>query len=151
MILRPRHIRRGAAVVSILTAVAVAVVTLCATVWIQYQVADRGYGTEIRRSLRKYGSPEAVPAESVAWLVRVHGRTTEQVRVDLGVAAEDPTALDPAYPLHEEPVGLVLLYLRLGFLRLWGALTGLGLLVAFPTVSALTKPRQAPRPQDRFQ
>lgn len=148
----PTDNQRPAILLAILTAMAVAALTLAATVWIQFQAEDRGYTTELRGALRKYGTAAAVPAASVQWLARVHEREAQKVRADLAAAAEDPTAFDPLEPLHLEPALPVQLYLDLGFVGLWVVLGFAGMLVLGPVMMLVNRlaqpPRRRPPPDD---
>lgn len=141
----PTDNRRPAFLLAVLAGLASAVIAVSATVWVQYQAADRGYTTELRRTLRKYGDAAAVPGESLVWLGRVHVREPDKVRRDLMAAAEDRTAFDPLEPLHLPPSFLVGLYLDLGFLGLWVAFTCVGVLVALPVITLINRQAQPPR------
>lgn len=140
----PQDNRRPMLLLTTLAAITVAVVSLVATYWIQHRSEDRGYMTEIRGALRKYGEVAAVPRASRVWLGRVHDRSLDQVQVDLAKAATDPSAFDPEAQLHEDPSFFVQLYLSLGFVGLWLTLCAVGLLVALPVVSLVIRGAQPP-------
>jgi hypothetical protein len=129
----PRDNQRQAVLLSLLT-----------VVWVKFQSEDRGYTTELRGALRKYGDVAAVPQGSVVWLGRVHGREAKRVRQDLAAAAAHPTVFDPEAPLHLEPALHVQLYLDLGFVGLWLLLTFAGVMVAAPVIYVVNRQAQPP-------
>lgn len=149
MLPQPTDNRRPALLLSSLTAVTVVVVALTTTFWLRYRAEDRSYYTELRRAVRKYRTPEAVPPDSREWLARVHGRSREEVLTDLEVTWNQPATFDPDAPLHPEMSGPVRLYLDLGFFRFWAGLSCVGILATVPLVVLGSRPgrRRPPRPE----
>ncbi len=141
----PTDNRRPALLLLALSILTAAVLALTVTLAIQYQAQDRGYTTELRGALRKYSGVASVPAASIAWIGRMHGREPDQVRMDLVSAAKDPSAFDFDAPLHQEAGYFVQLFIDLGFWELWFGLTCIGVALIGPVILLVNKRAQPPR------